>query len=502
MAQLLLFYFTLFVLGLGLHFVGAAIGLTAIDGDDARSLARKFVAIGLVAAHKPVLTVNTSSELTLKRRSYDEELDGETVTFGGLMSSITRRLQDPRNRLHRFFGVRFAFVEEWSGLVFDPRDADAGHEAMQHQEAGTLHVRGEPRDGRLPQYIRGVFDTPAGPRGVNLGSVVHLIGGSADSQAVTWLQEMYKTSQEPRTESLSTWQLLAPVLALLGVLLFGAFMGGGGGGGGGGSSLPAMPVGGSLFILAAPAGALATLAAYRTQIVVGIGTLLATLFVLGLVSVFPLGVAIPAILSLVAGVLFLPTIAWFLGKSLGALGLGLATLYFILGLKFAYDDPVIYLRENDEYDLVEWAEVEDEASSTPTWYRFAKTWIGVAYENTDDAWPGKGAVLSADKVESYADETAEDGDLVPPGTAVAPTMQSGGHTGFVPTKQRSSEVYLQTRHALAWFRDVGRGGLLLRALKQAKEDHFGGNEDLGKRLQYMTIGFVVLGLFVDFLVFF
>lgn len=497
--MIFLFFMTLFVLGLGLHFV-ASIFILAALGDDATSLAHSYAKLGLVSVFKPVVTVNASNELTLKRRKYDEHLDVEKVNFGGLTSKVTRYLRDPQDRLHRFLGVRFGFVEERTGLVFDPRDADAGGEAKRLEADGSLEYAGNPQNNRIPQYIRGLLELPAGVRGVNLQDVYYIVGGSADAQAVDWLVEIYSRSQEPREQRLSFWQKLTPVAALVGMLLIGAFIGGntGGGGGGGGGGVT-MPVGGLLLGVASTRipDSLRGFVTRERAVAAGV-TFVATLTILVMFAVFPGGVAFWGLVSLGLGLVFVPAVAMFLGRSLGGLGIALGQLYLILAC-FGYSQPVIHLREDDTYTLAEYEDLD--ADYEPTWYRFAKTWVGVTYENTADAWPGRNTTLTAGDLETTEHRDAPSAGL-PSRDAVVTEVSSGGHSSVLPRSLSVEDVGVQTRHVLSWFRDVGRGRLLQRALSEAKEDHFGGNSRSDDFVLKATVGFALLGLLVDIFVFF
>jgi len=494
----ILFYLTLFVLGLGLHFVGSIFVLSAL-GDEAGGLARWYAKLGLVSVFKPVVTVNASNELTLKRRQYDENLDVEKVTFGGLTSSVTRYLRDPQDRLHRFLGVRFGFVEERTGLVFDPRDADAAGESKRLEEDGSLTFEGATSGNRIQEYVRGVLELPSGARGVNLQDVFYLTGGSARSQMVDWLIELYSRSQEPRESQLSFWQKMTPIAALVVMLLLGAFIsgnmaGGGGGGGGGGVTLP---VGGAL--LAAATTRVPDWVTRERVVAAGVAVVAAGV-ALTMLALFPIGIAFWGLTSLGLGLVTIPAVAMFLGRSLGGLGIALGQLYLILAC-FAFDQPVIHLRDDNTYTLTEYDDLDADGVSEPSWYRFAKTWVGVTYDNTTDAWPGRNSTVTQEDIESmnlYDDATAG----LPANTSTTSALGSGGHRGVIPQSLDADTVALSTRHAFSWFRDVGRGRLLQRALKEAKEDHFGGNSTGDDLILKMTIGFAVLGLLVDVFVFF
>lgn len=493
--MVLLFYATLFVLGLGLHFVGSIFVLAAL-GDEASGLARKYAKLGLVSVFKPIVTVNSSNELTLKRRQYDEHLDVEKVSFGGLTSSVTRYLRDPQDRLHRFLGVRFGFVEERTGLVFDPRDADAAGESKRLEEDGSLVYEGTASSNRIDEYVRGILELRAGARGVNLQDVFYLTGGSARSQMVDWLVELYSRSQEPREQQLSFWQKMTPVAALVVILLLGAFisgnMSGGGGGGGGGVT---MPVGGALLAVASTR--IPEWLTRKHVVAAGV-TGLGAVIMLTMFALFPVGTAFWALVSLGLGLVAIPFVAMFLGRSLGGLGIALGQLYLILAC-FAFDQPVIHLRDDDTYTLTEYDDLDN--VNEPSWYRFAKTWVGVTYENTPRAWPGRNSTVTQDDFEDISvrdDATAG----LPESAGIATSMKSGGHSSVVPSTLDASSVGVRTRHAFSWFRDVGRGRLLQRALKEAKEDHFGGNSTGDDFILKTTIGFALLGLLVDVFVFF
>jgi len=548
----LLLYATLFVFGLGLSFVAPLFVMVAVDAGTARTIGRKYLTIFLVSVAKPVLTINPSNELTLKRRSYDETLDCEKIAFGGLMSSITRRLRDPGDRLHRFYGgVRFAFVDELSGVVFDARDADVGRSAWEHREAGTLSTVKSSTGEHHSIYIRSVFELPEGVRGVSLQRVWHLLGGSANSQYIDWLIEMYEESQDPRSEQLTTMQMLAPVAALGTILVIGALIADmGGGGGGGGSSGGGGTIIGLLLLWAIPnTETLRDWVRERWQYLAAVGSALAAIvgtyigagvsaagvvvamlavatlvgaiihtwkpvyrayltafglvvmvggFVLGLLSVFSITGTLTLLVVLTLGFLFLPALAWFGGRSLGGLGVLLGKLYAILGF-FGFSEPVIYLTERNRYEVVDAAAVDIDPE--PDWYRFAKTWVGVSYENAPGVWPGRESAIGPDTLEKFLQDGDTAPDELPHGTTLA-NMSCGGHQGFAPKRTAPDSVYVKSGHALSWFREVGRGRLLVRALKQAKEDHFGGSNDNETFVRNAVLGMALVGLVVDWVMFF
>lgn len=498
----LLLYASLFVLGIGLHVVGALFLMALVDDATARSIGRKFIAIFLTALHRPLLTVNMSNNLTLKRWSYDEQLDEKTVSFGGLFDSVTRVLRDPRDRLHRFYGVKFGFADEYSGLVFDPRDADAGKRTYEHMEAGSLRYFTDAMNSSLPTaFIRAVYELPRGMRGVELRRVWHLIGGSGNSQYTEWLDKMYAEGQEPRSDSLGFWQLMAPVAAFIGVMAVGAFVADATSSGGGGGSAPTVNIG-LLFLLAIPDWKRPSWRPiYRTYLVVAAGALGGAALLWLAVSTVPVGILLPSLVAFTLGLVIVPFVAYFLGRSLGGLGLALGKLYAIVGL-YPFRDPVINLGADDRYTVEEWAEIDE--GPDPQWYRFAKTWLGVTYDNDGpDVWPGREAAIEADRLGEYVEDDVDDApEVLPPGTA--PAMSRAGHRGYAPKTGRLDDdaVYLKSGHALSWFREVGRGRLLMRALKNAKEDHFGGNQEQRSFVRRSVIAMTVLGALFNWLVFF
>jgi len=510
MALALILIVLFFVLGAALGPLLLA-GLTvALDEDRGRQLAQFAVGLGLKSVWKPVLTFTSSDELTLKKRSFDEKHDSEYVSFGGVFSSIKRAIHDPQDRLHSFYGTPFGFVDEVFGVVVDPRDVLLGQYISRTQANGQYTHRVE-RSESLHESVRAVFETPEGAVGVQLSNVAALFGGSFDSQLIDRIRDIYETSQAPKGESSALKQLLAPVMAFVGVVLLSMFIAGQtGGAGGGGSPGPSPPAGNGttievgLLLLSISTSKLnrnwRNRLVYVALLVVGILT------TLGLYAAFPptislLGIALPlgiwAVIALLSGMFVPAFVASFFGRSLGPIGMLLGKLYITIGL-LGYDQPVIDLTES-RYQLVEYDSREWEIE--PHWYRFAMTRIGVGFPNDRDAWPD-GTTMSPAKVEALADSGRS--SFAPDDCVSTDAIQVGDIRGFLPDDPDDEAVHVRTDRTTGWFIEAGQARrLMMSALQNAKRDFGGGRQPVGdKWILGATLASMALGSVFSWVVFF
>lgn len=538
MPSLLFFYFTVFMFGIMLSFTGLLV-IMALLGPDGRDLGRKVFSIGLTSVWRPALSVNDVGELILKKRSYNDERNIEQISVGG----IDRDLQDPQNRIHYCYGTPLALVDEIFGLVFDQRDADIGRVAKRLFEHDDMYYE-EERDRRLIERVRAFFEIPQGHRGVRLEAARSLVGGGGVANLADRLIEHYRTSQEPRETTTPLRQMLIPVGTFTLIVLLGWFISSQGGGGGGGLPVRNINIGlvwlliglsgvglrrrlikidrklrKTLSKLSLPerssgggssgdddgdSGGGRGLPSIRLLFVV----FLVSMLTLGLAYLptmfFPFGVVWKLWASLLIGLLLLPATAYFLGRSLGALGVALGKLYIIIGL-LPFDRPVLFLDENEEQKIIEATERDDIDIHDLTWYRFAKSWLGFDYENSNDVWPGENTAMDSSEIEAVmvADGGANN-DSIPPGYAPTKQISYAGHDGIVPKNIEEDTVYVQTHHTLSWYREVGRArDLLFNAYSYAKEKYGHGTKPISETKIMIITAFMALlaGLF-DWLWFF
>lgn len=514
MAIVIILLSLFFFLGLSL---GPLLLAAAIAGlSDARSyrLATWSISLGLKSVYRPAITFNTADELLLKRRSYDEKHNSEYVSFGGFFGGVKRYLHDPQDRIHPFYGVPFGFVDELFGLVIDPRDAALGREMHREQSNNQYEHRVE--DGQeLVESVKAVFELPRGGVGVRLPDVWGLVGGSFDSQVIDYIRDLYEKSQSPKTQTTALRQLLVPIGAFIGVVLLGAFVAGqAGAGAGGGGGSPAPPSGNSstinvgaslLFLILSQTPWRSRL---RNLLFGGIFLAVGLIIAIGLYLAFPvayplLGIPLPlgiwAVIFLGVGLLTPPFVAFWFGRSLGPLGVGLGKLYIIIGM-LGFDRPVITLDDEEysvtEYDAGVWA-VE------PKWYRFAFSRVGVGFRNAPENWPD-GTTVRAAGVIAMAD--GGEPDRAPTGHVATDEIALEDIHGFVPDSDDVSRaaVHVRTDRTTGWMHEAGQARrLMIAALKTAKQDFGGGRKPVGEKwILGSTLVAMGMGAIFDWVVFF
>lgn len=503
----LIFLIGSFLLGILLGPLAVA-GLTRLlSPETGRGLGDWSIGLGLKSVYRPALTFNAASELTLKRRQYDEEHDEQTISFGGLLSSVERTLFDPQDRLHNLFGTPFGFVDERFGVVFDPRDASIGRELREAQQRGVYETRVE-RGQRLVESVLGVFSFSGRHDGVTLNHIWTLVGGSFDSQLVRKIHEYYQKGQAPKADTTALRQLLVPVGTFIAIVLLGMFAAGQSGGGG--AAPPANETSiniGMALLASAGAGGLER----RDKGVLALGGLLGLGALAGAYLLFPawvpvLGIPLPlgvwAVIALGVGLTVPPFVASFFGRSLGGLGMGLGKLYITIGL-LAYDRPVITLVSEGEYELREYD--DHDWDTDPKWYRFAMTRLGVAHTNDVDTW-GEDVTESPARVEEMASGPVPDGGgrAAPPGYSVTDLIQHDDITGYVPDDVDDDATYVRTDLTTGWFFEAGQNRRLMKAaLESAKERYGGGQKPVSdKWILGSTLLAMLMGALFDYLVFF
>lgn len=518
-----------FVLGIALGPLCLAVLTVALEDDRGQRVSEFAVGLGLKSVWKPVLTFTTSDELTLKRRSYDEKHDSEYLSFGGMLSGIKRVIYDPQDRLHSFYGTPFGFVDELFGIVVDPRDVVVGEYLRRNQANGQYTHRVE-RNNSLSESVRAVFEIPEGQIGVQLSQASTLVGGSFDSQFLDRIRDIYETSQAPKGETSALKQLLAPVMAFVGVVLLSMFVAGQTASSGGAAPQPAanettISVGLLVLFISTDKARkwlkerydslralidqlqgkqsehdgpgvlerveqgldaagnphrgnwrhrLVVLALLSVGAVVTLGLFLAFPTTLSLLGI-PLPLGIWSVIALLLGMLVPAFVASFFGRSLGGVGMLLGKLYITIGL-LGFDKPVIDF-DGSEYDLVEYDSRDWEIE--PHWYRFAMTQIGIGFPNTTGAWP-EGTTMHSEVVKTLGD-TGDKHDA-PDDCVATDAVKVGDIKGFVPDDPDEDAVHVRTDRTTGWFSEAGQARRLMKsALEKAKQDYGGGQKPVGDK---------------------
>lgn len=523
MALVFIFLLFFYLLGLSLGPLLLGIYANALSDERGKGLSRWTFKLGLQSIYRPAVTFNPVGELTLKKRRYDEKHDHEYVVFGNLLSTVKRYLHDPQDRVHPFFGVPFAFVDELFGTVIDPRDPALGAELHHHQENGVYEYRVEHK-GQLHEAVRGVFEIPEGNVGVSLPAVHRLVGGSFSSQVVDAIRDLYETSQSPQDDRSSLWRLMAPVGAFILVALVGSFIAGQGvAGGGGGGGAPAgnqstISVGASLLLMLIGLGKPSAPKPPRPSLSINWRDVFVTIVSLavfgGFVAMMLIALGVPyhlflwtlplgawGVLLMLVGLVTLPFVAFWFGRSLGPLGVGLGKLYIILGL-LRFDRPVIRF-DAGEYGIVEYA--DHEWATEPSWYRFAFSLVGIAFNNTEANWPN-GTTLDRETIDDIRGDVAADGGSVPApaGHGVTDAISVENIRALLPEKPDPESLYVRTDRTTGWLFDAGRSTRLMQsALQLAKQELGGGKSPMGDSvvLGGILVG-VLLGIVFNWLVIF
>lgn len=509
-------------LGLSLGPLAQGFAIAMLSPKRSPVLANITIGIGMKAYYRPAITFNVRNELTLKKRQYSEKHDSEYISFGGgLMGSATKRyLDNPQNRIHAFYGAPLAFVEEHFGVVVDPRDVAIARWLYESHEHGDYEHR--VRKGEtLREAVKGVFSNPKGYVGVELPEVMYLFSGSADSQVVDRIRSFYEKSQSPKNTTTALKQMLIPLAAFVIIFLLGAFTAGktGGSAGGGGAPVPSgntSTIGPSALLLlwAIPKPSVAfDRHDIRDLLVVllyaGVYLGMTALLLLAMPAPYPLfGIALPvggwAVVLFTLGVVIVPIITTWFGRSLGGIGRGLGDLYLILGL-LGYRKPV-FTYDEGRYHIVPYHDHEWEVE--PRWYRFAFTKVGVGFVNKPENWPD-GTVFTTSQVRELvgADATADGGQVsdlpAPPGFTGVPEIKLGNIYGYLPSKPDPRDVHVRTDRTTGWFHGVGQDSRLLwKAFQTAKDDFGGGKQPLGDITIMVASGvMVMLALLLNFLLF-
>lgn len=496
-----------YILGLILGPLAIAVASKLWDGS---RLSDWAVGVGLKSVWKPSLTFDAANELTLKRRSLDEDHDQEEIAYStGLFGSLKRHIFDPQDRTHEWFGTPFSFVDERFGIAVDPRDVLVGRMLKDYQETGQYTYRKEQGE-TLREAFLAVFEVPGEFVGTRLPDVWTLVGGSFDAQFVNRIHEYYQKAQAPRESTTALRQLLLPVGTFIAVVLLGMFASSQTGGGGGApapTNSTNINIGQQFLAIALMSTAASGRSKRNTGIVAGFGLAFAGLF--GMIHMaMPVWIPILAIplplsawsaIAFGVGALTLPTISAWFGRSLGGIGVTLGKLWITIGM-VGYDKPVITLTGPHTYELVEYDTVDWDRE--PGWYRFAMSRVGIGLANDVEVW-GEQYVETPARVDEMG-SMQTDGGIAPLGHSPIDLISVGSISSYVPNDVDADAQYVRTDLTTGWFFEAGQNKRLMKAaLETAKEKYGGGNKPVGDKLIMMaTLAAMAGGAIFDWVVFF
>lgn len=504
---------------------------------------RAMLFLATMPIRRFAIVVSENNDIVDKTMEYDA-LGFERITLDG----VPKAFEDPANRLHSWLGLRFAFADEETGVLFDPRDAALGEQKRTFDERGEATfdaTDGEYAEQGVEKWVPAAFTFDSGYQLVDLSAAAELVDGGERSEYPKRVKELYKHSRDPFGEAMSMLRLFLPVIAFMGtfggIWMLASQIGVPGGSGGGGSVVGF----GTLILLAgfpgfggddegddsADAGAdgdpladdpedrgppaemngapddggdgpgfLDRHGATLAKIAGGIiGLALFAGFAVGLFALWGPIAAVLGVFAFGAGFLCLPVLAQ-LGRLSQGIGGAFTSLFFKLGFA-SYRKPVLVWTPKS-YELREYDELPDVAPD-PTWYTLFGSRIGFTFEPGKESFGEAG--VSTGELDAHTTELATDGganESNVPSVRYEKAAELGPDRmgGFVPSDKGAYGVL--TDIALGWWSDSANGTKSMRELLQAKEE-FGGDEPpvSDKTLAYLTAAMGIMGGILGIVIF-
>lgn len=443
------------------------------------------------------IVVTEHNELLVKTMDF-VDLGVEQMSFG----ESSKSFEDPAAALHHWMGFPFAFADEESGTLFDPRHAALGMRKRDLREKGLGAIPASNTEWErhgIYKWMPMVFEMPSSHELVDLNAVSEIIGGGERAEYPNRIEELYKLSRTPFGSRTSMMRLAMPVIAFFGVFAGLGLLSSQVSGGGGGTTVSFD----SMSLLAGTGGIAGTLKEYgwRRVALVAAGSLI-PLGVFVLVSIFAgIAVAIAVFVVFGLGFIFTPAISLLARASSRASGFLATTLYLKLGL-LGYRTPVL-VWEPDGYSLVDESELGD--VNVNKWYTLAGTKFGVTYLPEEDSFGPD--VIEEENLETTNTAVADGGDAseMPPGYVANPSLRRGRYAGYVPETLSDNSFFLNAGIALNRMANAANGEKSLRRLLESKEK-YGDGDTLGvsdKTIAYATFASTIiaggLGVWVFFL---
>lgn len=377
-------------------------------------------------------------------------------------------VEDPDSALHYWLGMRFSFVDEEHGVMFDPRHAAVGMRKRAKEQANEgvyLATEQEWESDDIQKWLPGVFEMPTKNELVNLSAVQALIDGGERSEFAKRVEQLYQHSRDPLGSDRPPMKLLFPVIALIapfaGIWFMVSQFGLPGG--------PSTTVGyGALFMLAGRE--------VEKKHVAVFGAVLTVVGILAGITVLlnPI-VTVAVVLSYLLGLLVLPLLT-VLAKPSALLAGAISTIYFKLGF-FGYRQPVIewtprkyVTRELDDLDTTSNIEYYDQWGHQ----------IGVTYEPGPESWgaePVSHGEIEAQQMVTDGGASATQTNL-PPKYVASSQIKRGQYGGYLPKRVKDDHYYIDSGIAMERFKNSSNGEKAHRKLLQAKDEHGASNSGL------------------------
>lgn len=517
--------------------VGAALGivvplvLVQLPGTS-RRVGRLLRAAAASTLYRPTITFGDSTDLLLRRRSWNDEL-GREVLPGGDDEIV---IENPGNAIHAWHGQPLTLVDELFGIAFDPRHAAVGEQLRERILEGTLNV-GSIREwmgGREHVAVPAYAEIPRDAYRVALEGARSLLWGYEEGDHPDYAEEIFKKSQAGRVDASRARQMMLPFAALLityGLMWVGAEWGPTGGGGGGPNIIP---IGGSVgFLLlslrrprplawlrrrfsrsespdvddvpdddgegddggAPPGGGLLTRLLVAIALL-GFGAGFAGIVFL-LYQFFGLLVTALLTVAFLIGALLFPFGGFLLWWRFPASIAEIIASYYLRFSLLPFREPVFEFAIGG-YDVIEGTDVDGDAK-----YRLATRWVGFSLsDELEELFAGLYETTA--QVEARAPEAVADGGVtdVPTGYVASPGLEVEGVQGYVPKNPDEDVLHVRTDAAMSPYQYAARGSRTYKAIEVAKEKFGAGWQALTDRWVWgLVITFGVLGLLFGYLSF-
>jgi hypothetical protein len=179
-----------------------------------RGPTRMLLVLATMPVRRLAIVVSEHNDVIARPMSFDA-LGVERITIDG----DTKAFEDPANRLHSWLGIPFAFADEETGTLFDPRDAAMGAEKRrfdERNEAAFVATQEEYDESGIDKWVPGAFTLPDAFQMCDLSAASELVDGGERSEYPERTEQLYKHSRDPFGDGMQLMRLFLPVLAFMG----------------------------------------------------------------------------------------------------------------------------------------------------------------------------------------------------------------------------------------------------------------------------------------------
>jgi len=435
--------------------------------------ARVYLKFAAFPVKRAAFVISESNDAFFKQMSLNS-LGQHEVTI----DDKTVSCEDPDQALHYWLGMRFTFVDEEHGIMFDPRHAAIGMRKRlkdKANEAVYLASEAEWQEFGVAKWLPGVFAFPKDYELVDLSAVQELIDGGERSEFPERVEELYQHSRV-FGDGTPAIKFLYPIIAL--AVTFGGtwFMTSQFGLPSAGPS-STVGFGSALLVFGGTKAAKAKKVLAPLLALVAVGGLVAGIFVFT-----NLIITIAVVVTFGMGLLLLPLLT-FLSQPSKLLSGVLSNLYFKLGL-FGYRQPVLtwtpakyVIKEYDELDTT------DDVS----WYDQWGHTIGVTYEPGPSSW-GPESITHAE-IESQQPVTDGGNSMdsrLPSKYVRSDHIKRDSYGAYLPKRTRDDSYYLESGIAMERMNNSASGEKSHRKLLEAKDEYGDAGDGLDDSVVFKT----------------